>query len=89
MGAKPGLPGRSELYQEGCTMRVAISSEGWNGHRSEVVMAAVKHKRQYFVELSSSDDKRLPQAIALRPPARRKGRSKNFLALILNPKAKP
>ena len=24
MGSKPGLPGRSELYQEGCTVRVAM-----------------------------------------------------------------
>ena len=37
------------------------SSEGWNGHRSEVVMGAVRHRCQCFGGLASSDDKRLHQ----------------------------
>ena len=37
------------------------SSEGWHGHRSEVVMGAVRHRCQCFGGLASSGDKRLRQ----------------------------
>ena len=81
MGAKPGLPGRSELYQEGCTVRVAKlgrmaraqewSSDGCRKTQVPVLRGIGKLRWQ---EASSNAQ----QAIALRLTARRRGRSKNL-----------